>query len=341
MHALDFRVPPFAVTTVAAAMTITMLAAGCASGSSSAALSAFDRPEEADISVAALPTADLAGLYIAQDDGLFARQGLHVTIETVASSRAVIAAQLAGRVDICAGSYIPYISAQAQGDRFRILAEASSMGPDNRGLYVRAGSAVTSLGQLAGGTIGVNTTNSIGTLLISTLLSEYGISPKKVKFVADPAGFPAMPAALSNGAWGAAYLSEPYVTLAEEKYGEVGLADLDQGSSMNFPIAGYIATASWAREHPRTAAAFVRAIEAGQAMAATDRAILEQAMAKSDDLPPTVTAVMALPTYPQGPVNQRRIQREAAAMLQFGMLNPQYAAEVNQGTLVRSMIGSG
>jgi ABC-type nitrate/sulfonate/bicarbonate transport system substrate-binding protein len=50
-----------------------------------------------------LPAADLAGLYIAQDDGFFAQQGLHVTIEKIASSAAVITEQEAGQVDITAG----------------------------------------------------------------------------------------------------------------------------------------------------------------------------------------------------------------------------------------------
>ena len=81
-------------------------------------------PEEHNITVAALPTADLAGLYIAQDDGFFAQQHLHVTIERIASSAASIADQENGQVDVTAGSYVAYIAAQAAGARFRILAEA-------------------------------------------------------------------------------------------------------------------------------------------------------------------------------------------------------------------------
>jgi hypothetical protein len=48
---------------------------------------------------------------------------------------------------------------------------------------------------------------------------------------------------------------------------------------------------------------------------------------------------MALSGYPTGPVNQGRIQRVAAAMLQFGLLGQQYAAAVEQGTLIGSMVG--
>jgi len=49
---------------------------------------------------------------------------------------------------------------------------------------------------------------------------------------------------------------------------------------------------------------------------------------------------MALPaTYPVGPVIQATIQRVASAMLEFGVIGRQYAAEMRQGTLVQSMIG--
>jgi hypothetical protein len=38
-------------------------------------------------------------------------------------------------------------------------------------------------------------------------------------------------------------------------------------------------------------------------------------------------------------VNEERIQRVAAAVLKFGILSPQDAAEVEQGTVVASMVG--
>jgi NitT/TauT family transport system substrate-binding protein len=323
------------------AVVITGLATGCAAGSGQTVLSSSSRPEEPDITVAALPAADLAGLYVAQDFGFFAQQGLHVTIEKIASSAAVITAQERGEVDVTAGSYVAYIAAQAAGARFRILAEASALRPDTRVLVIAADSPVRTLSDLVGRKIGLNGTNSIGTLLISALLAEHGISPGKVTFVTDPEGFPAMPAELADGAWAAAFLAEPYVSVAGENYGERELADLDQGATLDFPIDGYVATQAWAQKHPRTAAAFVRAIEEGQALADSDRAAVEKAMAESDGLARRVTAVMSLPDFPVGPVDVGRIQRTATAMLQFGLLGRQYTVEVQQETLVRSMIAPG
>ncbi len=333
MSTWSFRVAP-----VIAAMI--MVLAGCTNAPSGATLASTAKPEEQNVTVAAIPSVDLAGLYVAQDEGLFAKQGLHVTIRKISSSKAVIADQLAGEVDISAGSYVAYIAAQAAGARFRILAEASALRPDTRTLVVTANSRIVTIADLVGKKIGVNGTNSIGTLLISALLQENGISPKKVSFVTDQNGFPDMPGQLQQGTWQAAFLAEPYVTKAEETYGDQELADLDQGASLNFPIDGYVATQAWAKQHPKTAAAFVRAIEEGQTVANENPAAVRAAMAKADQLLPVVTAVMALPEFPIGPVDEKRIQRTAVAMLEFGMLSRHYATEVDQGTLVTSMIGA-
>jgi NitT/TauT family transport system substrate-binding protein len=332
------KIRSFRMMPVTASM-IMALAAGCGSGSSASSSPAQPDPELADITVAALPAADLAGLYIALDEGLFAEQGLHVTIEPIASSQAVIVDQLKGQVDISAGSYIPYIAAEAAGARFRVLAEASTLRPDTRVLVTTGNSPIESVAQLVGKKIGVNGTNSIGTLLISVLLSDHGIPPSKVHLVTDPQGFPAMPAHLQAGAWSAAFLAEPYITFAGEKYGERILADLDQGSAVDFPVDGYVATMAWAQKYPKTAAAFVRAIQAAQLIADTDSAAVQAAIAKYDNLGPMVTTSMALSGYPTGLINTGRLQRVAVAMLKFGMLGPQYAAEVERGTLIGSMVG--
>jgi NitT/TauT family transport system substrate-binding protein len=326
------------------AVMITILAAGCGSRNGAASASAPAvalSPEEPDVTVAAIPAVDLAGLYIAQDRGLFARQGLHVTIVPIPSAQSVITEQLAGKIDISAGSYVAYISAQATGARFRILAEASTLSPDTRALVVTENSRITSVAQLAGRRIGVNGVNSIGTLLVGALLSAHGISPDRVSFVTDPDGFPAMPGTLQRGVWGAAFLAEPYITAAGQRYGQQVLADLDQGAVLNLPVDGYVANQAWARAHPRTAAAFIRAIEQGQAIANSDVSAVQAVMARDDNLPPEVTASMALPRYPVGPVVEAEIQRVARAMAQSGLLGGQDDTEAGQRILIGSMTASG
>ena len=73
MNIRSFRIVPVTLSVIMA------LATGCGTVSTTTSAPAQPDPELTDITVAALPTADLAGLYIAQDQGLFARQGLHAT----------------------------------------------------------------------------------------------------------------------------------------------------------------------------------------------------------------------------------------------------------------------
>jgi NitT/TauT family transport system substrate-binding protein len=353
MNAWKIRVPSFisartaqpatktATLAVAATTAMILLVGGCTSSAGSAALSVTKHKlEEKTVTVAALPSADLAGLYIAEDEGFFAAEGLTVKISKIASSTDVINDQLKGQIDIGGGSYVPYLAAQASGASFRILAEGSSLGPDTHALVVPAKSDITTLAELAGKKIAVDGTNSIGTLLISELLTEYGVSPSTVHFVTDPAGFPKMPEQLQQGEWSAAFLAEPYVSVAEETYGARILDDLDQGATRNFPIDGYVATQAWVTKNPQTAAAFVQALEEGQEVAASNAIAVQQAMARWASLSSKVTAVMALPDFPTDPVVEATpILRLTAVMLNLDMFTQDFGATVDPQTLVKSMIG--
>jgi NitT/TauT family transport system substrate-binding protein len=101
---------------------------------------------------------------------------------------------------------------------------------------------------------------------------------------------------------------------------------------------GYVATQAWAQKYPKTAAAFERAIQEGQTIADTSPLAVQAAIAKYDDLPIKVTAVMAIPGFPTSSVEAQNIQRVADVMLEFGALSTRYSAEVENGALIRSMI---
>src|ERR1035438_7028548 len=118
---------------IASAAAIAMLAAGCSSGSSAGA--AKLPLEKTSIVVDAFPAIDSAGLYIAQMDGLFAAQGLHVKIVPVGkippSTQDLIDGQLKDAYDITAGDYVTYIDNEVAGTtRLRIIAEASFLQPN-------------------------------------------------------------------------------------------------------------------------------------------------------------------------------------------------------------------
>ena len=144
--------------------------------------------EKTDIVVNAFPAIDSAGLYIAQDQGLFAAQGLHVTIVPVPkngpppSTQDLVNGQVKGQFDITAGDYVTYIEDQlgfgAPKADLRIIAESSFLQPNVLTLLVKGGSPISQVSQLKGKIVSVNAPNDIGTLLIDSLLISHGLTPQ-------------------------------------------------------------------------------------------------------------------------------------------------------------------
>jgi NitT/TauT family transport system substrate-binding protein len=302
--------------TAIAVIGLAALAAGCTS--SPGGSNQPGGPEKTSIVVGAVPAADAAGLYLAQQRGFFAAAGLHVKIVNIVSAEDAIKTQVSGGFDVTLGNYVSYIEADAeQNAGLRIIAEGSVMQPANQELVTLPGSRITTLAQLRGATLAVNVRNNIGTILIGSALESIGLPLRDVKLVPIP--FPLMMAALKDHQVTAAWMPEPFLSSAEQQIGAQEICDLDQGGTAGFPIVGYAVTRAWEQKFPRTAAAFTRALEQGQAAADSGRAAVEQAAVTFLGVSPQTAAVMAVPQFPLG-VDRARLQRVADAMQRFGLI---------------------
>jgi NitT/TauT family transport system substrate-binding protein len=238
-----------------AVIGLVALTAGCTS--SPGPSSQPGRPEKTSIVVGAVPAADSAGLYIAQQRGFFAAAGLHVKIVNIVSAEDAITTQISGGFDVTLGNYVSYIEADAeQHAGLRIIAEGSVMQPANQEIVTLPGSRITTLAGLRGATLAVNVRNNIGTILIGSALNSIGLPLRDVKLVPIP--FPLMTAALKDHQVAAAWLPEPFLSSAEQQIGARDICDLDEGGTAGFPIVGYAVTRAWEQKFPRTAAAFAR-----------------------------------------------------------------------------------
>jgi NitT/TauT family transport system substrate-binding protein len=330
-----------------AAIPVVALAA-CSGSSSSATTTSAQTgpaPEVSSITIDAVPTADAAGLYIAQDNGYFAQQGLKVKINTINGGEYGMGDLQNGAVQLVEGNYVSFILAQIAGKfsppdtnpkddppkveptkpiDMRMIADTSQMQPGNQALYVMPSSKIKTVTELAKShtTVGVNTLHNIGNVLLGSLLASDGYKLSAVKQV--PEILPLMPSMLAKGQIPAAWLPEPFGTQAEQDYGAVQLADFDQGSLQDFPIGTIVGNAPWIQDHPKTVAAFLRAFQEGQQVADSDRASVESALQKNTQgLTPAVAATMTVDTYPlvmDVPV----MQRVADAMYEFGVIDKPY-----------------
>jgi NitT/TauT family transport system substrate-binding protein len=290
----------------------------------------------------AVPTADAAGLYIAEDEGLFAKQGLTVKINTILGGEYGMGDLQTGKAELIEGNYVSFVLAQVAGKfaapdpnnptgplqpvkpiDMRIIADASQMQPGNQGLYVMPGTRYKSVADVAKGhaTVGVNTLHNIGSVLLGSLLTANGFKPGQVTQRPEP--LPSMPQLLSEHKIETAWLPEPFGTEAQEDYGAVEIADFDQGSLQNFPIGTVVGSAQWVKSHPNTIAAFLRAYDQGQQIADTGRSEVEKVLVLNTGVTKLVAANMTLDTYPLT-MDVPVMQRVPDAMYQFGLLTQHY-----------------
>src|SRR5215469_9537031 len=129
--------------------------AACSSGGSGTGVASGPPPEQSSIVIDAVPTADAAGLYIAQDNGYFAQQGLKVTIAPIHGGEYGLGDLQTGKAQLIEGNYVSFILAQIAGTfaapnpsnpalppepaapiNMRLIADSSQMQPGNQGLYV-------------------------------------------------------------------------------------------------------------------------------------------------------------------------------------------------------------
>jgi NitT/TauT family transport system substrate-binding protein len=294
--------------------------------------------EQPTITVEAVPTADEAGLYIAQDLGYFTQEGLTVKISPTGGGELAIPDLTSGKANLVAGNYVSFVQAQINRKAdLRIIANGSLMQPGNQAVYVLPTSRIKSVADLAelgrhpGGhkaKIGVNTLNNIGQLLFGALLQDNGYALSDVSLL-PPTGkgnpFANLLTELESGAIDAAWLPEPFATRAQS-LGAVKVADFDQGSMQNFPIGAYIGTEKWVTAHPNTIAAFLRALQKGQQKADTNRGQVETSLIKNTLLPNgmsqeqagQIAALMTINSYPLT-MDIPTLQRVSNSMFQFNL----------------------
>lgn len=349
---------PVASTLLATALTLA-LAVGCTSSStstttgssSSAPVAAPIGPlEQTSLTVAAVPTTDSTGLYVAQYEGLFAKAGLNVTIVPAISAEQSINQLSTNQIQVLAGNYVSFIEAQVNHDRgiapvnikfppgpndeqisadLDVFAEASVMQPGFVGLFTAQDSPIRTIGQLKGKTIGINAPGNVAYLLLASFMEANGLAvPPANSNLLKIVPFPNMEQTLLQHGVDVAFLAEPFVSIAEDTKGVTQMTNLDEGATTGFPIEGYAATKDFARKHPNTMAAFERALQQGQQIATDNRQIAEKATVKYGLLPNMpkgtpvqfgnqIASIIQFESYPLGQVDATRLQRVVNVIRQF------------------------
>lgn len=298
------------------------IAAAC--GTSSSSRSGASGPEKTHITVGVLPIIDCAAFYIAQRDGLFKQQGLDATPLVLANGALGVQLLVPGRLDFAFNNYVTAVLTASHGTSLRVVADGHEAPPGNTVIVVPRNSPLRTPQDLRGKTIAVNALQNIGPLLVDATLARYGVPRTAVKIVAIP--FPQMVGAMANHTVDAAWMTEPFLTQAEKKYGARALADTSSGPTANFPIAGWQTTPRFAQQNPKTVAAFQRAIDKAQALANKPGEVARVLPGYVKGVTPQLASQLNLGAFPAAAVTPARLQRVSALMEAEGMLRKPFDA---------------
>ena len=277
-------------------------------------------PERGELRIGLLPIVDVAPIHVAIERGLFAAEGLTVSVEVVQGGAAAIPALVGGDLDIAYGAWPSFLIANQQGISLRAVADGVAAAPGFTEFLALpdAGLAGTPAA-MAGLTIAVNTLGNIGELAVRSTLATAAVDPGDVELVEIPV--PDMGAALERGDVDVIWASEPIPTIVKDELDAAVVVDSFVGEMDAFPVAGYQATEDFVAANPRTVAAFQRALAAAVALCAADRSVVIDAVPRYTNLTADLAEAIALPAY-RAALEASVLQRVNDYLVEFELLEP-------------------
>jgi len=274
-----------------------------------------------------IPVGDCLQLYVAQDLGLFAGEGVTVEATPFKGGSLIAMAVEAGQLDAGWSNTVSLALALDRGFDFAILAPgAFEVAPDHRShsLLVRADSPVRSVADLRGKTVAINTLGNINEVAVAALAAESGLDRDDVRLVEVP--FPQMIPALENGSVDAVLVLEPFVTLGASG----GRTRVLEPAALRafgdrFLIASWFAARRWIDAHPEAAKAFRRAMRKASAAIAADPARAREILTRHTGLDAELAKAVTLPAFEER-IRDADVQPLIDLAARFGLLSKPFPA---------------
>jgi len=209
-----------------------------------------------------IPIAPYVPVDVALSRGWFKEEGLDVSIETVAAGAVSIQAMAGGKLDVIYTSLDIGLRAYSRGFDVVILSNqnnAQAQGKDAAGLLVRKESGIKTPKDLEGKRVAVNNLQNVNWAYTREAILKAGGDPAKVQFL--EVNFPQMVDALLGGHADAAATTEPFTTIGLGTGKIDNLSYIFTESQPGLNIAGWVASAKWAKENPKAALAFRRVLQ--------------------------------------------------------------------------------
>ena len=217
-------------------------------------------PAPISIHVGMIPNEPAALIYYAKDQGFFDRAGLNVEIEASQSTPALAAAVASGTLDISYATLPTLAVAHTKNLPFVILSPGVSDSATHFGGGIMVGltTGTQNAKDFNGKTMGAAGLGTIAEYLPRSWIDKHGGDSSTVKFVEIP--FSESAEAIAAGRIYGAYMSEPFVTLAEKRKLAKLVPGSDDAMGPEYIATAWFTTSQWAKANPAAVTRFVSAM---------------------------------------------------------------------------------
>ncbi|MCZ2806739.1 ABC transporter substrate-binding protein [Modestobacter sp. VKM Ac-2983] len=273
----------------------------------------------AQVTVGIIPIIDVAPIYLGQEQGFFEERGIELELVPGSGGAAAVPGVVAGDFDFAFGNVTSLLLAQTQGLPLQIVSNgtASTGDPatDFSAVVVPADSPVQTAADLAGKTVAVNNFKNIGEVTIRKAVEDAGGDSSTVNFVELP--FPDMPAAIANGNVDAAWVVEPFVTVATGQGARAVVRNFAEPVE-DLTVATYFTTEQMLAENPDLVDDFQAAMTESLQYAQENPDELRRIITTYTSITPETAEQIALPSFPEE-INVESMETVAELMAEYGI----------------------
>ena len=280
------------------------------------------------ITVGVIPIVDTAPIWLGEEKGFFAEEGLDLNLQTASGGSAIVPGVQSGEYDFAFSNLISVMVANDKGLQMQFVANGITTTGDTASdvgsVIVAEDSGITSAQDLEGKKVSVNNLSNIGDTTIKSIVEEAGGDPDSVEFV--EVAFPDAPAALETGVVDAAWILEPFQTQtldAGARMLSANFAEFDP----ELDVAAYFSSAQYIKANPEVTEKFTRAMNKSLDYAQEHPDEVRDIVGTYTKIGDEVRAEMVLPRF-RSEFNKDAVKKLGDAAQRYGTLEKPVDLEI-------------
>lgn len=279
------------------------------------------------VTVGVIPIVDVAPIYLGKDKGFFTERGIELELVQAQGGAAIVPAVLSGQYQFGFSNVTSLLLAKGRGLPLKVVAAGNSTTGDPKkdigALIVPGDSPIKSSADLGGKTVAINTAKNISDTVVRESARKAGADPTTIRFT--ELGFPDMPAAIAAKRVDAAFVLEPFKSVAL-KAGAREVAAPYADTAEDLLIAAYFTSEQTLSKDADLVKRFTEAMNESLEYAAANEEEARQVLTTYTKIDPALVPELTLPEWSTD-ISADRMQLLADLALKDGLVQEEIPVE--------------